>query len=93
MLYVRQINGCQKIIDTCAKHGSKEDIVKLNAVAKALEASSMKALRDFQRRQFGTPRLRKNNSTITQLTQVEQEHVPIEVREDDFAECDVEISK
>ena len=32
-----------------------------------------------------------NNSTITQLTQLEQEHLPIEVRGDDFAECDVEI--
>ena len=64
----------------------------------------MKALRDFQRRQFGTPptllgthcnriqhRLRKNNSTITELTQLEQEHAPIEVRGDNFAECDVEI--
>ena len=64
----------------------------------------MKALRDFQRRQFGMPptllgthynriehRLRKNNSTITQLTQLEHEHAPIEVRGDDFAECDVEI--
>ena len=38
-----------------AKHGSKEDIAKLNAVAKALKASSMKALRDFQRRQIGMP--------------------------------------
>ena len=35
-------------------------------------------------------RLRKNNSTITQLTQLEQEHAHIEVRGDDFAECDVE---
>ena len=55
MLYVAQINGCQKIIDIHAKHGSKEDIAKLNAVAKALKASPMKALRDFQRRRFGTP--------------------------------------
>ena len=38
-----------------AKDGSKEDIAKLNAVATALKASSMKALRDFQRHQFGTP--------------------------------------
>ena len=38
-----------------AKHGSKEDIAKLNAVAKALKASSIKALRDFQRRPFGMP--------------------------------------
>ena len=38
-----------------AKHGSKEDIAKLNAVAKALKTSPMKALRDFQRRQIGTP--------------------------------------
>ena len=36
-------------------------------------------------------RLRKKNSAITQLTQLEQEHSPIEVRGDDFAECDVEI--
>ena len=36
-------------------------------------------------------RFKKNNSTITQLTQLEQENSPIEVREDDFAECDVEI--
>ena len=28
MLYVAQINGCQKIIDIHAKHGSKEDIAK-----------------------------------------------------------------
>ena len=54
-LYVAQINGCQKINDIHAKHGPKEDIAKLNAVAKALKASPMKALRDFQRRQFGTP--------------------------------------
>ena len=99
MLYVGQTNGCQKITDIYAKHGSEEDIAKLNAIAKAL-----KALRDFQKRQFGTPpillvthynriqhRLRKNNSTITQLTQLEQEHAPAEVRGDDFAECDVEI--
>ena len=32
---------------------------KLNAVAKALKASSMKALRDFQRRQFGTSPITK----------------------------------
>ena len=66
----------------------------------------MKALKDFQRRQFGTPltssvlittgfsntnSLRNNNSTTTQLTQLEQEHVHIEVRGDVFAECDVEI--
>ena len=55
MLYVAQINSCQKIIDIHAKHGSKEDIVKLNAAAKSLKASPMKALRDFQRRQVGTP--------------------------------------
>ena len=55
MLYVERTNGCQKIIDIYAKHSSEEDIAKLNAVAKALKASSMKALRDFQRRQFGTP--------------------------------------
>ena len=54
MLYVGQINGCKKI-DIYAKHGSKEDIAKLNAVSKALKASSMKALGDFQRRHFGTP--------------------------------------
>ena len=79
-----------KDIDIYAKHGSEEDIAKLNAVSKALKASSMKALRDFQRRQFGTPhtllgshynriqhRLRKNDSTITQLTQLEQEHAPL----------------
>ena len=35
-------------------------------------------------------RLRKNNSTIPQLTQLEQEHTAIEVRGDDFAECDLE---
>ena len=35
--------------------------------------------------------LRNNNSTITQLTQLEQEHAPTEFRGDDFAECDVEI--
>ena len=35
-----------------AKNGSKEDIAKLNAVAKAFKASSIKALRDSQRRQF-----------------------------------------
>ena len=34
---------------------------------------------------------RKNNSTITQLTQLEQERAPIEVCGDNFAECDVEI--
>ena len=39
-----------KDIDIYAKHGSKEDIAKLNAVSKAFKASSMKALRDFQRR-------------------------------------------
>ena len=33
-----------------AKQGSKEDIAKLNAVAEALKASSMKASRDFKRR-------------------------------------------
>ena len=32
-----------------------------------------------------------NNSTITQLTQLEQENAPVDVRGDDFAECDVEI--
>ena len=31
-----------KDIDIYAKHGSKEDIVKLNAVSKALKAFSMK---------------------------------------------------
>ena len=56
MLYVEQINGCQKIIDIYAKHGSEENIAKLNAVVKALKASSIKAFRDFQRRPFGTPR-------------------------------------
>ena len=35
--------------------------------------------------------LKNNNSTITQLTQLEQQHAPIEVDGDDFAECDVEI--
>ena len=93
-----------KDIDINAKQGSKEDIAKLNTVSKALKASSTKALRDFQRRQLGTlptlldthynriyHRLRKNNSTIVQQTQLEQEHAPIEVRGDDFAECDVEI--
>ena len=35
--------------------------------------------------------LRNNNSTITQLTHLEQENAPIEVRGDDFAECDMEI--
>ena len=55
MLYVEQINGCQKKIAIYAKHGSKEDIAKLKEVSKALKASSMKALRDFQRRHFGTP--------------------------------------
>ena len=44
-----------KDIDIYAKHDSKEVIATLNAVSKALKASSMKALRDFQRRQFGTP--------------------------------------
>ena len=44
-----------KKIDIYAKHGSQEDIANLNAVSKALQASSMKALRDFQRRHFGTP--------------------------------------
>ena len=44
-----------KDIDIYAKHGSKEDIAKLNAVSKALKASLMKAWRDFQRLQFGTP--------------------------------------
>ena len=29
--------------------------------------------------------------TITHLTQLEQEHAPIEVRGNDFAECDLEI--
>ena len=42
------------MIDIHAKHGSKEDIAKLNAVAEALKASSMKASRDLQKRQFGT---------------------------------------
>ena len=55
MLYVGQTIGCQKMTDIYAKHGSKEDIAKLNAVAKALKASSIKALRDFQRHQFGAP--------------------------------------
>ena len=55
MLYVGQINDCQKILISYAKHGSREDITKLNAVAKALKSFSMKALRDFQIRQFGTP--------------------------------------
>ena len=55
MLYVGQINGCQKLIDIYARHGSRKDIAKLNAVSNALKASSMKALRDFQRRQFETP--------------------------------------
>ena len=32
----------------------KNDIAKLNTVAKALKASPLKTLRDFQRRQFGT---------------------------------------
>ena len=50
ILYIGQISGCQKTIDIYAKHGSKEDIAKLNAVANALKASPMKALRDFQRR-------------------------------------------
>ena len=47
MLYVGQINGCQKIINIYAKQGSKKIIAKLNAVAKALKASSMKTLRDL----------------------------------------------
>ena len=55
MLYVGQVNGCQKMNDIYAKHGSKEDIVKLNVVPKALKSSPMKALRDFQRRQFEMP--------------------------------------
>ena len=38
-----------------AKQGSKEEIPTLNAVAKALKASSMKALRDFRRCKFGMP--------------------------------------
>ena len=41
-----------KDIDIYAKQGSKEDIAKLNTVSKALKASSMKVLRDFQRRQL-----------------------------------------
>ena len=55
MFHVGQINGCQNLIDIYAKHGSKEDIMKLNAVAKALKISSMKALRDFQTHWFGIP--------------------------------------
>ena len=64
-----------------------------DVVSKALKASPVEALRDFQRRQFRTPltllsthynrilhRLRKNNITITQLTQLEQEHASIEAR-------------
>ena len=77
----------------------------MNAVAKALKVSPMNTLRDFQRRQFGTPHKllgthynrilhcrRKNNSAqLHKLTQLEQEHAFIEVCGDDFAECDVEI--
>ena len=48
MLYIGQINGCQKIINIYAKHASKVDMGKMNAVTKALEASSMKALRIFR---------------------------------------------
>ena len=44
-----------KDIDIYAKHGSEEDIAKLNAVSKTLKVCSVEALRDFHRRQFGTP--------------------------------------
>ena len=47
-----------------AKHGSKEDIAKLNAVAKAFKAFSIKALTDFQRCHFGTsPTLSSTHAT------------------------------
>ena len=55
IMYIGTMTGCKKIRDIYAKHGSKEDLAKLHAVAKAPKASPMKALRDFQRQQFGTP--------------------------------------
>ena len=65
---------------------------------------SMKALRDFQRQQFVTPNapfsvhyhrtlhcLGYNNSSIDQLTQLEQEHLHVEINREDYSELEVEI--
>ena len=100
-MYVGTETVCKKIADIYAKHGSKEDLAKLNAVPKALKAAPMKVLRDFQRRQFGTPpwfhynrtlhRVEYDNSYIDKLTRLEQEHLHAVMNREDCSEHEVEI--
>ena len=103
-MYIGTVTGCKKVRDISAKHGSKEDPAKLHAVAKAPKASPMKALRNFQRQQFGRPPmllgvhyhrtlkyLGYNNSSIDQLTQLKQEYLYIEINREDYSGHEVEI--
>ena len=91
LFYVRTFDGCKKITDLYNKPCSREERSALNAVAKALKASPMKTLRDFQRRQFGTPptllgvhynrgihRLSSEQSSIESLSSLERQNPPVQ---------------
>ena len=55
ILYVGNFDGFEKITDMYRARASKEETSALNTVAKALKAVPIRAVRDFQRRKFGTP--------------------------------------
>ena len=87
MMFIGTYHGCQELTDVYGRRGSKEDLSKLNAVARVLKASPMKTVRDFQRRQFGTPptllgvhyqrathQLNSDNNALVQISLLEQEH-------------------
>ena len=91
LFYVGTFDGCKKITDLYNKPCSGEERSALNAVAKALKASPMKTLRDFQRRQFGTPltllgvhynrgihHLSSELSSIESLSSLERQNPPVQ---------------
>ena len=91
LFYVGTFDGCKKITDLYNKPCSREEHAALNAVAKALKVSPMKTLRDFQRRQFGTPltllgvhynreihHLSSEQSSIESLSSLERQNPPVQ---------------
>ena len=107
MMFIGTYHGCQKLTDIYGRRGSKEDLSKLNAVARVLKASPMKTVRDFQRRQFGTPstllgvhyqrathQLNSDNNALVEISLLEQEHsrMGIEAEEtEEHAQPDIQL--
>ena len=98
-MFIGTYHGCKKLTDIYGTPGSKEDLSKLNAVARVLKASPMKTVRDFQRRQFGTPptllgihyqrathQLNSDNSSLMQISRLEQEHSCMEMEAEETEE-------